>query len=80
MQTTAWTKNGRRCAFLVDQYLDAHPQGDGLEDPEVRDQLAAADGLSLIAQTAPCEGTNVKTTLCASVRNEQVTLRMGRKR
>jgi lipid-binding SYLF domain-containing protein len=36
--------------------------------------------MSLIAQTVPRDGPNLKATWCASVRKEQLTLRMGRKR
>ncbi|MGB6725418.1 MAG: hypothetical protein WBE74_05895 [Terracidiphilus sp.] len=36
--------------------------------------------LCVIAQTAQCSFPNVEITLCALVRGEQQTLRMGRKR
>ena len=42
--------------------------------------MSAIDAMSLIAQTVPRDGPNLKATWCASVRKEQLTLRMGRKR
>ena len=40
---------------------------------------AAIPAESDIAQTVPLDCPNVGSTLCASVRGKQVTLRMGRK-
>jgi hypothetical protein len=74
--------------------IDVHPQlprvaciflkSAELEDQDVHSDVRhgplVVNALSLIAQTAPDDGPNVKTTLCASVRKEQVTLRIGRKR
>lgn len=73
-------QDGHRCASSVDEDRARCLKSRELESLDVRDRGVAIEALSPIAQTVPSEGPNVKTTLCASVRKQQVTLRMGRKK
>jgi hypothetical protein len=74
-------ENGHRCASSdVESLTPLYQNSAEIGNFDVHPGPTAIHALGLIAQTVRRDGPNVKATWCASVRKEQVTLRLGRKR